>query len=265
MKIKKYIYRIIEIFAPSVAREIYFSRHKIEKEINALPIFIKKDSVLIDVGANIGHYLYYANKIISTGLILGYEPNPLPYKTAYRLFYGEDNVRLYDIAMGSVRGSAALYFPSVKNVPIASRSTLNNLNNFSKNYKDIEKITVEVSTIDESVDSEGLNRVDFVKIDVEGFEYEVIKGSSKTIQLYKPIFLIEIEQQHAPYVVVDIFLYFIQQKYFCYIYTLDGIFTQLNEEQFIKVTSNSIFKSSHSNNFFFIPKEKLNLLTLNND
>lgn len=45
---------------------------------------------------------------------------------------------------------------------------------------------VAVTTIDEFVASEGIKKVDFIKMDVEGLEYQVISGGRKTIQEMKP-------------------------------------------------------------------------------
>ena len=42
------------------------------------------------------------------------------------------------------------------------------------------------------------NQIDFIKIDVEGFELNVVKGLKNSIKKYKPLLLIEIEKRHNP-------------------------------------------------------------------
>ena len=51
---------------------------------------------------------------------------------------------------------------------------------------------VETTTIDDFVKEYGLKKVDVIKLDVEGCEYEVIEGAKETIRKYKPILLISI-------------------------------------------------------------------------
>ena len=61
--------------------------------------------------------------------------------------------------------------------------------NFMENSKTIE---VDVMSFDEYVNENGIDKIDFIKIDVEGFENQVIIGMKKTLELFSPMILIEI-------------------------------------------------------------------------
>ena len=53
------------------------------------------------------------------------------------------------------------------------------------------KTVVKTSTIDCEVESYKLKKLDFIKIDVEGYEYQVMKGGEKSIKKFKPIIMYE--------------------------------------------------------------------------
>lgn len=54
-----------------------------------------------------------------------------------------------------------------------------------------EGTSVEVTTLDACVEQLGWSKLDFVKIDVEGMELEVLKGSQQTLKKFRPIVLFE--------------------------------------------------------------------------
>ena len=70
------------------------------------------------------------------------------------------------------------------------RATIHTLNEV-KNFK---SFNVETKKLD---DFNFLNKISFIKIDVEGHETEVIKGSLNIINKHKPILLVEIEEKHT--------------------------------------------------------------------
>jgi hypothetical protein len=57
---------------------------------------------------------------------------------------------------------------------------------------DAGEFAVDVSTVDEMSDSLQLQRLDFIKSDVEGYECEVLKGGSRTFQRFRPVILVEV-------------------------------------------------------------------------
>ncbi|MEM1546066.1 MAG: FkbM family methyltransferase, partial [Candidatus Methanomethylicia archaeon] len=53
-------------------------------------------------------------------------------------------------------------------------------------------INVQLATLDDLVESLKLQRVDFIKIDVEGYEVEVLKGMINTLTMFKPVIVMEV-------------------------------------------------------------------------
>ena len=111
-----------------------------------------------------------------------------------------------------------------------TRGTLN------VNYKEPEEssfkiIEVPVNTIDNFVQGISLNRIDFLKIDVEGHEDEVLKGGLSTIKKFKPIIQIEIEQRHNDFHISRIFDRIKEMGYSCYYFDPVSLrFVEQNED-----------------------------------
>ena len=62
---------------------------------------------------------------------------------------------------------------------------------------DISICTVKVTTLDKVVEQLGLSKIDFIKVDVEGFEYSFLQGAKETLKKYQPVLLMEIEKHRC--------------------------------------------------------------------
>ncbi len=139
-------------------------------------VWLKKEDVVIDVGANIGIFSVYAASKAS--FVYSCEPimrtrelleknvmkNRLP------------NVKIVPVALGAEDGQV---FFSV-NKEVLGDSIRGSLE--SADYKE----RVEQKTLDEVVEEQKISKVDFIKADIEGAEREMLKGAEKTIRKYKP-------------------------------------------------------------------------------
>ena len=144
--------------------------------------FIKKNfkfHTSIDVGSNTGHFTNMLSKISSK--VYSFEPITYLYKNQKFLFK-ESNVSVYNLALGAKKQKKKIYIPH-NNDPEASLIKKNN-----------SKITtILVNTGDKILKNK---KVDFIKIDVEGTEFNVLLGLKKIIKKYKPFLMIEIEKRH---------------------------------------------------------------------
>ena len=134
--------------------------------------------MMLDIGANIGnHSIYFANQKIFSSIV-SFEPIKSTYDilqknidiNGYRSF-----IRCINKGVGSHQSKA-----------VVESFKKSNIGGTRLNYGNGE---IEIVTID----SYDFNNVTFAKIDVEGFEVEVIKGFKSTIEKCKPILLIEIQ------------------------------------------------------------------------
>ena len=65
-----------------------------------------------------------------------------------------------------------------------------------KNKED-DSEEIEITTLDNFVKKNKIQRIDFIKCDVEGFELSVFKGAKKTLRKFKPVVFVEIEERHT--------------------------------------------------------------------
>lgn len=149
--------------------------------------FIKPDYTIIDGGANIGFHTIQFAKLASEGETYCFEPQPLIYNilTTNILINGlTDVVKQYKMGLGDGNDL------ELKMTPLDEQQFSDTCINYGgrglTNSEDGEEI-VYLITIDEL----NLSKLDFVKLDVQGFEYKTLKGGEKTIKNNYPIMFIE--------------------------------------------------------------------------
>ena len=218
-----------------------------EPELLYLQSVLKKDSVFIDIGANKGIYLYQAEKIITTGKIIGFEPNEKMVSFASHLF---PNAKIYPLAISSKKGISILNIPKKGNNFQDTRASLEALGD------DVMCVEINTITLDEWVKNEKLNRIDVVKIDVEGHEWNAIKGSENILKTIRPIFIIEIELRHATYPIETIFTFIENCNYTVFYFDRKKLQLTPFDYSLIGDFQKDVFLNNFNlyvNNFIFIP------------
>ena len=147
---------------------------------------------VFDIGAYIGIFtLFFARSVGESGTVVAFEPNP---KNFEELRFnvelnGFENVTAIPIGVGNEPKKLGLVVSQTR----PSRSTFNeNRQKQILNGRDAEVVDTEVDSLDRQMQLRKLPKPDFVKIDVEGFEMEVLKGMTWIISHYKPKLFIEI-------------------------------------------------------------------------
>lgn len=156
--------------------------------IQLLGDFLKQGSVFMDIGANIGLMSTIASKIVGEkGRVYAVEANPktievLRHNCAINLC---ENIEILPIALASEKGSAILY--ENWNVNRGGASLIS--------QGDEHGITVSKERLDDLFSPD--SPVHLVKIDVEGFELEVLKGGVDWFKTQQPVFIIEVSTQRS--------------------------------------------------------------------
>ena len=169
-----------------IQQNIYFLGTYEAAELKLLNQHLSENSTFIDIGANFGLYtLSAAEKISDTGKIICFEPFPENFQALTKNITRNklSMITAENMAIGDQRGMLKLYYqPSENNLGMVSATHLEN----SKVHE------VEVLSLDDYLENRDVDKIDFIKIDVEGFEYRVLFGMKKTLATYSPKILIEI-------------------------------------------------------------------------
>ena len=148
--------------------------------LEKLQLYIKKNAVILDIGANIGNHSVYWAVRSDAKKIYSFEPVEDFFKILKRnveINRVNNKVKIFNIGLSDqkINGSISHYDPT----NIGGTAIKQDLNGNLALDK-LDNIKIEEDTID------------FVKIDVEGHELEVLKGAKETLLKYKPVISLEI-------------------------------------------------------------------------
>ncbi|BAZ48386.1 methyltransferase FkbM family protein [Nostoc sp. NIES-4103] len=168
---------------------LFVFRETYEPELEYIERTLSSGQVFIDAGANCGIYTLLASKLVGdSGLVLSFEPGVESLKTLEHNLEinGVTNVKLFKTALSEREGTAQLYH--IENAPTSYSLG-------SDKSEGISFEEVQITTIDNVLAREGIERVDFIKIDVEGAEELVFRGATSLFSRMKPIVIFEVNSQ----------------------------------------------------------------------
>lgn len=142
------------------------------------------NKVIVDIGANIGNHTVFFGKVCKAKKVFSFEPQ----KNIFRIL--SENIRvnkLDSIVTAYNKGIGQKHFYADVNV-------INSDNYGMSKLVSDDSGNVEVDSLDNILKNQ-VSRVDMIKIDVEGMEIEVLKGSLEIIEKYRPLIYIECETE----------------------------------------------------------------------
>jgi FkbM family methyltransferase len=159
-------------------------------ELRFVETFLRPGMTVLDIGAHHGLYSLLSSRCVGRkGQVIAFEASP---RECRRLgkhvrVNGCSNVRIEPCAAGSQPGTADLYvvdgacdWGNSLRAPAVKESTY--------------KVRVEVRTVDDVLQSLGISRVDFIKLDVEGAELSVLHGATRLLSgPRRPAILAEVQ------------------------------------------------------------------------
>ena len=153
--------------------------------------------LFLDIGANRGQSILAIRHYRPEATIISFEPNPLIFAWLRRRFGGMAGVTLRPFGLGPVAGQLPLFVPSYGRFPYDGCASFSEaaargyfsaatLFFFDPARVSLRRIECEVRTLDQL----GLSP-SFIKIDVEGFEHDVLLGAEETLRRCRPALLLE--------------------------------------------------------------------------
>lgn len=158
-------------------------------ELRLIPFLCSPDRASIDVGANKGVYSYAM--LDHSKEVHSFEPHPKMYDLM--VSYLGDRVRPYRMALSNETGKAQFHLRKTKAGYSNMGGSLKEREG-QAGREDTESFAFDVET--RRLDDCDIDDIGFIKIDVEGFEMEVLAGAKETLRKHRPNMLIEVENAH---------------------------------------------------------------------
>ena len=177
----------------------FYGKEREKDELKFFKKLILQDSCVLEVGTHIGYLTqYFENLVGSDGRVLAVEP------TQSSLRYLKKNVRscttVVEKAASSKKGQAEFFveeFGGYTNSLVEEFTLSSNDSHIAsqKVSSDVSLVIVETDTLD-NICSQNNFMPNFIKIDVEGAEYDVLKGASNTLKNVNAL-MVEVSRQKS--------------------------------------------------------------------
>lgn len=152
---------------------------------------IKNGDVVLDVGANQGGFtVLFSHLVGGEGMTHSFEPVPPTFSALSHRVKKEcrfQNVSLNNCALGDTKGTFQITVPSGD----FAQASLKNHVTASWSKPNRSTFDCSVCLIDDYVAEKKMDRLDFIKIDVEGAELPALRGGQQTIERFHPVIHLE--------------------------------------------------------------------------
>jgi len=207
---------------------------------------VKDGDTIFDIGANIGWYSNHLSKKLPNAKIYSFEPIPETFLQLKQNTELNDskNILLNNIALSNKIEKLVFYYsPTVTGA--------SSLVNITEN-ENMNRLECDTTTLDHYFFKNKLNKIDFIKCDVEGAELFVFEGGETIINKYKPIIFTEMLRKWASkfgYHPNDIILFLSGMGYECF-FAVEGKLKFIAE----------ITDDTNETNFFFLYRPNHNYI-----
>jgi FkbM family methyltransferase len=168
IKLGNFLYkRAFFLYRPLYNR---FKKRQDAFEISLLKEHIENGAVVLDIGANIGFYAsILADLVGEKGRVHCFEPDRTNFRYLQQSVGRDQRIQLYNAAVGANTTSLKIYLSDTLNVDHRTYEP--------EHYERIEEISC--LSIDEVFKGQ---KVDFIKMDIQGYEHEALKGMVQTLE-----------------------------------------------------------------------------------
>lgn len=167
-----------------------------QHHLDMMPVlasFIPSDGVVLDIGAHAGQFAKLFARMAPEGRVYAYEPSPYARSilTKAIAFNGLRNVVIEPKGFAAEPGTAVLH------TPIKRRGGLGfGIAHLGADDEGRACVAHEVDLTTIDLACRGLPRLDFIKIDVEGWELSALRGGEQTLKRFRPAILCEVNDHH---------------------------------------------------------------------
>lgn len=161
-------------------------------EFYLLDRFLSEGMTVFDIGANEGFYtVFAANRVGQTGRVIAFEPSA---RERRRL---DANVSLNDLSNVTVEGIglADREEQAVLRICEYGHEGQNTIGGFAYDVKQAETQAIRLRSLDSYLHDHPVDRLDLIKVDVEGAEERVFRGARETLERFQPVLLLEMNEK----------------------------------------------------------------------
>jgi FkbM family methyltransferase len=170
-----------------VQKQIYFFGCYEPIENYLLSQLVKEDSIVLDVGANIGFYSLTLSNAIKSGQVYSFEAVPDTYKklsTNIENSSKNDQVTAFNLGAWNKKEEVTFSLPDSDNIGAFTAGSVSG--------ESTRTCQATMTTLDSFVEENKLSKVDFIKMDIEGAELNALKGAHELLEKFKPTILLEV-------------------------------------------------------------------------
>lgn len=243
--VKKILQKILGmqgyLFVFSIFVIVKLKWDKNERDFLTFLKLIPNNGIILDVGANIGVMTWYLSRRKKDATILSFEPIPFNFKVLQRItkLFRLKNVKLRKMAVGERHDTVDMLIPKIESVTMHGLCHIKDID--EGNEWQGETVPTKMIVLDKFADIIDTNKkVVAIKLDVENYEYNVLKGAMNILENHRPIIYTELWQN--------------ENRSQCI-----NLIEKLNYKVFIFVKNKTtIFNESiaEGQNFLFVPAEK---------
>ncbi len=173
----------------AMGASIYWTGFHEYRELLFLHDFLKNDMVLLDIGANIGEYSIFAAKRLTQGKVVAFEPVPTLRKML------DENIELNQFTNVIVKpfglsdevGSFPIYF-------VGENENEGQATFFPGLHSNQRSVVADLKKLDDVWSHLSLDRLDFIKMDIEGSELKALQGGRATLTRFRPLVMLEVSE-----------------------------------------------------------------------
>lgn len=173
-------------------RDLFYGLEWEKNELEIWNILAEKSNTIFDIGANTGIYSVFSSKINPLSKIYAFEPNPINIQRFEKNIElnNSKNIIFVDKAVGESDSSIKFTVPVNDEISLVSSA----VGEFSESFFDInyKEIEVQQTSIDNYVTEKKIDNINLIKIDVEYYEFNLLKGAINTLKKQSPVILCEI-------------------------------------------------------------------------
>lgn len=133
--------------------------------------------MIFDIGANVGTVTNKLRRLFPTAAIHAFEPSPSTFQHLQKATESDPNIEVWNCGLGALPAQLVLRE--------YDRSYLSGFlprGSFKSDGQQVKETSVEVKTVDHFCEEHGIQKIDVLKSDTEGYDLEVLRGASRMLQ-----------------------------------------------------------------------------------